>query len=75
MVVWAVEFPGLRLLTSAFAMEDSMNAKRIITRAILATVAAGSIATGVAVPLAAATAPATAVVASAAQSNAIGYGI
>jgi hypothetical protein len=56
-VVWAVEFPGLRLLTLAFAMEDSMNAKRIVTRAILAAAAAGSIATGIAVPLVAVTAP------------------
>jgi hypothetical protein len=61
--VWAVEFPGLRLLTSAFVMEDSMRAKRIITRAILATAVAGSIATGVAVPLATAVAPATGTVA------------
>ena len=73
--MWAVEFPGLRLLTSAFAMEDSMNAKRIITRAILATVAAGSIATGIAVPLATAAAPATATIAATATSNSIGYGI
>ena len=71
--MWAVEFPGLRLLTSAFAMEDSMNAKRIITRTILAAVAAGSIATGVAVPLAAATAPATTAVASVATPNSIVY--
>jgi hypothetical protein len=71
--VWAVELPGLRLLTSAFVMEDSMNAKRIITRAILAAAAAGSIATGIAVPLAAAAASsAPAVVA--AQPDAIHYG-
>ena len=36
-----------------------MHAKRIITRTILAAVAAGSIATGIAVPLATAVAPAT----------------
>jgi hypothetical protein len=54
-------------------MEDSMNAKRIITRAILATAAAGSIATGVAVPVVAAVAPsAPAVVAD--DPGAIHYG-
>ena len=74
MVVWAAEFPGLRLLTSAFAMEDSMNAKRIITRAILAAAAAGSIATGVTVPLLAAAAPTTAVVASHATPDIFIYG-
>jgi hypothetical protein len=73
--VWAVEFPGLRLLTSAFAMEDLMLAKRIVTRAIIAAAAAGTIATGIAVPLAAATAPATAVVASHVTPDMIGYGI
>ena len=72
--MWAVEFPGLRLLTSAFAMEDSMNAKRIITRAILATAAAGSIATGVAMPLVAATAPAAGTVVVAAHPDGIVYG-
>ena len=72
--MWAVEFPGLRLLTSAFAMEDSMRAKRLITRAILAAVAAGSIATGVAVPLAATAAPAVGTVASGAHSDAMIYG-
>jgi hypothetical protein len=71
--VWAVEFPGLRLLTSAFAMEDSMHAKRIITRAILAAAAAGSLATGVAVPLVAATAPAAPVVASHVTPDIIGF--
>lgn len=54
----------LRLLTSAFAMEDSMRAKRIITRVILSAAAAGSIATGVAVPIATAVTPATTAVAS-----------
>lgn len=72
--MWAVEFPGLRLLTSAFAMEDSMNAKRVITRAILAAAAAGSIATGVAVPLVAATAPAAGTVATVAHPDYVGYG-
>ena len=71
--MWAVEFPGLRLLTSAFAMEDSMRAKRIITRAILATAAAGSIATGVVVPLMTAAAPASGTVVTVAGSNYIGY--
>ena len=55
-------------------MEDSMNAKRIITRAILATAAAGSIATGIAVPLATAAAPATGTSAVAATTDIIGYG-
>jgi hypothetical protein len=72
--VWVVEFPGLRLLTLAFAMEDSMRAKRLITRAILAAAAAGSIATGIAVPLVAATAPAAGTVAVGAHSDAIGFG-
>jgi hypothetical protein len=72
--VWAVEFPGLRLLTCAFAMEDSMRAKRLITRAILTAIAAGSIATGIAVPLAAAAAPATGTVAGAASSDGMIYG-
>jgi hypothetical protein len=73
-VVWAVEFPGLRLLTSAFAMEDSMHAKRIIIRTILAAAAAGTIATGIAVPLVAATAPAATAVAGTAKPDVIGYG-
>ena len=72
--MWAVEFPGLRLLTSAFAMEDSMNAKRIITRAILATVAAGTIATGVAIPIAAAVAPASGTAGVVASANFMPYG-
>lgn len=59
--MWAVEVPRLRLLTSAFAMEDSMRAKRIITRVIVSAAAAGSIATGIAVPLATAVAPASGV--------------
>lgn len=72
--MWAVEFPGLRLLTSAFAMEDSMNAKRVITRAILAAAAAGSIATGITVPLVAATAPVAGTVAVGAHSDGMIYG-
>jgi hypothetical protein len=72
--MWAVEFPGLRLLTSAFAMEDSTRAKQLITRAILAAVAAGSIATGVAVPIATAVAPAAGTVAAVAQPDYIGVG-
>ena len=42
-----------------------MHAKRIITRVILSAAAAGSIATGVAVPLATTVAPASGVVAAA----------
>jgi hypothetical protein len=72
--VWALEFPGLRLLTSAFAMEYSMRAKtNIVTRIILAAAAAGSIATGVAVPLVATAAPA-ATSAAAIHPDMIGYG-
>jgi hypothetical protein len=71
----AVEFPGLRLLASAFVMEDSMRARRIITRAILAAGVVGSIATGVAVSLATAVTPATAAVASPATPDSIGYSI
>lgn len=48
-----------------------MRAKRLITRAILATVTAGSIATGVVVPLASTAAPAAPV---AAQPSLIYYG-
>jgi hypothetical protein len=40
-------------------MEDAMRAKRIITRVIVSAAAAGSIATGVAVPLVTAVAPAS----------------
>lgn len=53
--------PRLRLLTSAFVLEDSMLAKtNIVTRAILAAAAAGSIAAGVAVPVMTVAAPAAA---------------
>jgi hypothetical protein len=40
-------------------MEDTMRAKRLITRTILAAVAAGTIAGGVALPIVTAAAPAT----------------
>jgi hypothetical protein len=40
-------------------MEDTMRAKRLITRTILAAVAAGTIAGGVALPIVTAVAPAT----------------
>jgi hypothetical protein len=72
--VWAVEFARLRLLTWAYALEDSMRAKRLITRAILAAVAAGTIAGGVAVPIATAVAPATGAGTVVAGAKMIGYG-
>lgn len=55
-------------------MEDSMRTKQnIVTRIILAAAAAGSIATGIAVPLVAASAPAA--VSAVARPDVIGYGI
>ena len=69
------EFPGLRHLTSAFAMEYSMSAKtNIVTRIILAAATAGTVAAGIAVPLVAAAAPAT-TASVAVQPDSIGYGI
>ena len=59
-----------RRLTWAYALEDAMRAKRLITRTIVAAVAAGSIATGIAVPVVAA-APAAPIAAMPAM---IGYG-
>jgi hypothetical protein len=51
-----------------------MRAKRLITRAILAAAAAGTIAAGVAVPLASAVAPASGTVAVAVHPDLMPYG-